>query len=187
MKKKKVSILMTLLATTSLLAACGQVASNSNENGQSRAVVRKSTDSQSEIIKYTTTYNGKKYTKQAVVYLPKNYNAKEKHNILYFKYFVPMAGDSWTVTSDSGSAAPRRTAQVLANAAKKNSNLSFKIFAGVGSGDGTSESMEPQIRAMWNLPQFNRSNLEYYTQPGGNHDAPTMSRIINHYGKELFK
>lgn len=55
MKKKKVSILMTLLATTSLLAACGQVASNSNENGQSRAVVRKSTDSQSEIIKYTTT------------------------------------------------------------------------------------------------------------------------------------
>lgn len=83
MKKKKVSILMTLLATTSLLAACGQVASNSNENGQSQAAVRKSTDSQSEIIKYTTTHNRKKYTKQAIVYLPKNYNVKEKHNILY--------------------------------------------------------------------------------------------------------
>ncbi|WP_260205920.1 alpha/beta hydrolase [Lactobacillus acidophilus] len=307
MKRKKAPLLMTLLASTSLLAACGQAASNSNENGQSQAAVRKSTDSQSEIIKYTTTHNRKKYTKQAIVYLPKNYNAKEKHNILYllhgstevnngrstlyqdgnfkrtfddlsdrgelkntivvfptyypsskqvssnyyddnplnrrfaktelmhdlvpavekryktyatkkqleksrnhrafggfsmgsittwyvfqydlpyFKYFVSMAGDSWTVTSDGGSAAPRRTAQVLANAAKKNSNLSFKIFAGVGSGDGTSGSMEPQIRAMWNLPQFNRNNLEYYTQPGGNHDAPTMSRIINHYGKELFK
>lgn len=110
-----------------------------------------------------------------------------QYDLPYFKYFVPMAGDSWTVTSDGGSAAPKRTAQVLANADKKNSNLSFKIFAGVGSGNGTSGSMEPQIRAMWNLPQFNRSNLEYYTQPGGNHDAPTMSRIINHYGKELFK
>lgn len=312
MKKRELSIVMTLLASTSLLAACGQAASrdNSNNSNQSQAAVRNSTDSQSEVIRYKTTYNNRKYTKQAIVYLPKNYHAKDKHNVLYllhgstevrngrsllyqegnfkrvldnlsdrgelrntivvfptyypspkqvsnnyyddnplnrrfaktelmhdlvpavekryktyakntskqqleksrnhrafggfsmgsittwyvfqydlpyFRYYVPMAGDSWTVTSDGGSAAPRRTAQVLANAAQKHSNLSFKILAGVGSEDGTSGSMEPQLRAMWNLPQFNRSNLEYYTQPGGNHDAPTMGRIINHYGKELFR
>lgn len=38
-----------------------------------------------------------------------------------------------------------------------------------------------------NAVSHSMGNLEYYTQPGGNHDAPTMSRIINHYGKELFK
>lgn len=110
-----------------------------------------------------------------------------QYDLPYFKYFVPMAGDSWTVTSDGGSSVPKRPAQVLANSAAKNSKYSFKIFAGVGSGDGTSDSMEPQIRAMWDLPQFNHKNLKYYTQPGGNHDAPTMSKIVNHYGKDLFK
>lgn len=49
---------MTLIASTSLLAACGQAA-NSNENGQSQAAVKNSTDSQSEIIKYSTTYIGR--------------------------------------------------------------------------------------------------------------------------------
>lgn len=110
-----------------------------------------------------------------------------QYDLPYFRYFVPMAGDSWTVTSDGGSNAPKRTAQVLANAVKKHPDLKFKILAGVGSGDGTSASMRPQINAMWRLPEFNKNNLQYYVQPGGNHDAPTMSRIINHYGEQLFK
>lgn len=309
-RKKLTMLLTTLLASTSLLAACGQMNNTENSSNQSQAAVRNSTDSQSQVIKYSTTYNNRQYSKQAIVYLPKNYKASQRHNVLYllhgstevrdgrsllyqegnfkrtfdnlsdrgelkntivvfptyypsssqisnnyyddnplnrrfaktelmhdlvpavekryktyakntskralqssrnhrafggfsmgsittwyvfqydlpyFKYFVPMAGDSWTVTPDGGASAPRRTAQVLANAAKKNHKRSFKIFAGVGSGDGTSGSMQPQIDAMWRLPQFNRRNLQYYTQPGGNHDAPTMSRIINHYGKYLFK
>ncbi|MDE7050224.1 MAG: hypothetical protein K2O75_05065 [Lactobacillus sp.] len=109
-----------------------------------------------------------------------------QYDLPYFKYFVPMAGDSWTVTSDGGSSAPRRTARVLAKAAQQHPKLKFKILAGVGSEDGTSGSMEPQIRAMWRLPEFDRKNLEYYTQPGGDHDAPTMSKIVNHYGNQLF-
>lgn len=315
MKRHKIfTIASTLFAVSSFLVACSnnqngkgnQNATSSNAN----AAVKNSKDSQSEIIRYQTTYQNRKYNKEAVVYLPKNYKAKQKHNVLYllhgstevrngrptlfedgnfkrtfdnlsdrgelkntivvfptyypsskqvssnyyddnplnrrfaktelmhdlvpvvekryktyaknttkkqlvrsrnhrafggfsmgsittwyvfqydlpyFRYYVPMAGDSWTVTSDGGSAAPTKTANVLANAAKKHAKMKFKILAGVGSGDGTSGSMEPQIRAMWKLPQFNRSNLEYYIQPGGNHDAPTMSRIINHYGKQLFK
>lgn len=110
-----------------------------------------------------------------------------QYDLPYFRYFVPMASDSWTVTSDGGSVAPRRTAKVLAQAVQRHPKLRFKIMAGVGSGDGTSASMTPQIRAMWNLSPFNQRNLEYYTQPGGGHDAPTMARIINHYGSELFK
>lgn len=110
-----------------------------------------------------------------------------QYDLSYFKYFVPMGGDSWAVTSDGGSSVPQRTARVLANLVAKNSKYSFKIFAGMSSSDGTSGSMEPQIRAMWDLPQFSHKNLKYYVQPGGNHDAQTMSKIVNHYGKDWFK
>lgn len=108
-----------------------------------------------------------------------------QYDLLYFKYFVPMAGDPWTVTSDGGSSIPR-TARALAKATQQHPKLKFKILAGVGSEDGTSGSIELQIRAMQRLPEFDRKNLEYYTQPGGNHDAPTMSKIVNHYGNQLF-
>lgn len=314
MKKHKVMALITAFAAATLtLVACSKnnsARNNSEPSNAASAAVKKSNDGQSEIITYKTTYKNRKYNKQAIVYLPKNYNAKKKHNVLYllhgstevsngrstfyqdgdfrnlfnnlsnrgklkntivvfptyypssrqvsssyyddnplnrrfaktelmhdlvpavekhyktyaknttkkaltksrnhrafggfsmgsittwyvfqydlpyFRYYLPMAGDSWTVTSDGGSTEPQRTAQVLANAVKKNPNLKFKIMAGVGSGDGTSGSMTPQIRAMWNLPQFDRDNLEYYTQPGGNHDAQTMNRIVNHYAQQLFK
>lgn len=110
-----------------------------------------------------------------------------QYDLPYFKYFVPMAGDSWTVTSDGGSTEPKRTAKVLAAEVKKYPNDKFKIFAGVGAEDGTRYSMSPQIKAMKALPQFNSSNLQYYLQAGGNHDAPTMGRIINHYGNQLFR
>lgn len=314
--KKFAFVLTTLLATSALLTACSKsntASSNTNSANTTKKdnmIIKSTSDSKSEILTYTTTYRNRQYQKQALVYLPKNYKADQKHNVLYllhgstevnngrstlyqdgnfkktldrlndrgelqntivvfptyypssrqvssnyyddndlnrrfarnelmqdlvpavekryktyasntsaqelertrrhrafggfsmgsittwyvfqydlpyFEYFVPMAGDSWTVTSDGGSSAPRRTARALADVAKENRNLPFKILAGVGSQDGTSASMEPQIRAMWNLPEFNHSNLEYYTQPGGNHDAPTMSRIINHYGKQLFR
>lgn len=60
-------------------------------------------------------------------------------------------------------------------------------MAGVGSNDGTSSLMGPQIRAMLSLPSFDRKNLQYYLQPGGGHDAPTMSKIVQHYAKQLFR
>ncbi|TDG77397.1 hypothetical protein [Lactobacillus pasteurii] len=47
--------------------------------------------------------------------------------------------------------------------------------------------MGPQIRAMLSLPSFDRKNLQYYLQPGGGHDAPTMSKIVQHYAKQLFR
>lgn len=110
-----------------------------------------------------------------------------QYDFPYFRYYLPFAGDSWTVTSDGGANAPRRTAQVLANEVRKYPNLKFKIMAGVGSGDGTSGSMEPQIDAMKNLPQFNNNNLQYYVQDGGTHSAPTFNKVINHYATQLFK
>lgn len=77
------------------------------------------------------------------------------------KYFLPVAGDAWNITSDGGASAPRKTAALLAKVVKKQ-DKSFKIMAGVGSADGTSASMDPQIRAMRKTSVFNKQNVQYY-------------------------
>lgn len=108
-----------------------------------------------------------------------------QYQLPYFAYYLPMAGDSWGVTSDGGASASRQTAKLLGQAAA--SNLSFKILSGVGSNDGTLASMDPQIRAMWRLPQFSRKNLQYYQHPGGTHSPQTIAAIFSHYANQLFK
>lgn len=83
MKRKGLAFIMAIFAGT-FLAACSQNKSASdNENGQRQAAVTNSKSSRTQVIKYKTTYNERKYTKEALVYLPKNYQAKKKHNILY--------------------------------------------------------------------------------------------------------
>lgn len=304
MKKKKWMIVMVAVFSA-LIAGCV----NQSNSSKTDTISNSSKQSKSEVLSYRTTYNSKKITKQAIVYLPKNYKKNYKHNILYllhgstevnngqsllykegnfkqtfdklsdqgklkntivifptyyptekqvssnyysddplnrrfaknelvqdlipavekkyktyatntsksalrksrahrafggfsmgsittwyvfqydlpyFKYFVPMAGDSWTVTSDGGASEPAKTAQVLAREAKKYPKLSFKILAGVGAGDGTRSSMIPQINAMRKLAIF-KNKIQYYEQANGNHDAPTMAKIIQHYGSKLFR
>lgn len=311
MKKKRIATFLTsVIAAGAIVTACGNNSGQNSSDSSSAATTNSTNGSRTQKITYKTRYKGRTYNKRALVYLPANYNANQKHDVFYllhgstevnngvsqlyregnfkrtldnlnrsgrlkntivvfptyypsprqvsssyyddnplnrrfaktelmndlvpavekryktyaknttkkqlqrsrnhrafggfsmgsittwyvfqydlpyFKYYMPMAGDSWTVTSDGGSSEPERIAQVLANSVRRNPNLKFKIMTGVGSNDGTSGSMEPQIRAMWRLPQFDRDNLEYYIQPGGGHDAPTMARIVNHYGNELFK
>lgn len=104
----------------------------------------------------------------------------------YFAEYLPMAGDSWLIGPDGGASASRQTARRLAQTVQKNSRLPFRIFAGVGNSDGTVASMEPQIRAMWQLPEFTRENLKYYEQPSGTHSPQTIARIVSHYAHQMF-
>ncbi|MEW2857602.1 alpha/beta hydrolase-fold protein [Lactiplantibacillus paraplantarum] len=108
-----------------------------------------------------------------------------EHDLAYFKDFIPMAGDSWTVESDGGGVASARTAQVLASVTKP--ELPFHIFAAVGQNDGTQSSMQPQLEAMWRLSAFNRQNLKWYVQPGGTHSPQSISKQFQHYAPQLFK
>lgn len=109
-----------------------------------------------------------------------------QYQLPYFRTFIPVAGDSWTVQDDGGSAAPTQTARRLAQAARDHAQLDFKILAGVGRNDGTSGSMEPQIQAMHRLPEFNNRNLQYYQVPGGTHSPRTTRRAFSHYADQLF-
>lgn len=108
-----------------------------------------------------------------------------EYQLPYFGTYLPMAGDSWTITDDGGVAASGRTARRLATTVQNN-NVPFKILAGVGANDGTSGSMEPQIRAMRRLPEFNRHNLQYYQAPNGTHSPQTIARIFSHYANQIF-
>lgn len=109
-----------------------------------------------------------------------------QYQLPYFRTCLPVAGDSWTVEDDGGAAAPRETARRLYAAEQQNSNMSFKILAGVGSADGTASSMTPQIRAMRKLAAFNHQNLQYYQAPGGTHSPQTVARVFRHYAPQLF-
>ncbi len=109
-----------------------------------------------------------------------------EYQLPYFSSFLPMAGDSWTISDDGGSTASTRTARRLAKTVQNNPNSPFKILAGVGADDGTSGSMTPQINAMRRLPEFNQQNLKYYQAPNGTHSPQTISQIFNHYANQIF-
>lgn len=97
-----------------------------------------------------------------------------EYHLPYFRYFMPMAGDSWTEGSDGGGNAPRQTADRLAQVVADNNYQAkdFLISASVGGADGTSVSMSPMIRDMHRLhgTVFTSQNLLYRTDPGGGHD-----------------
>lgn len=109
-----------------------------------------------------------------------------QYQLPYFATFLPIAGDSWTVEDDGGSMAPRATAKRLAATVDQAGHPAFKILAGVGGADGTSSSMTPQIRAMRKLPEFDRTNLQYYRVPGGAHSPQTVARAFRHFAPSIF-
>lgn len=109
-----------------------------------------------------------------------------EYQLPYFSTYLPMAGDSWTITDDGGAAASTRTAQRLAKTVQDNPNMKFKILAGVGADDGTSGSMTPQINAMRRLSEFDKQNLKYYQAPNGTHSPQTIAQIFNHYANQIF-
>lgn len=96
-----------------------------------------------------------------------------------------MAGDAWNLKSDGGSVAPHQAAQLLADVAHKHSSLPFHIIAAVGTQDGTSGSMAPQIHAMKHLTAFSDANLSYYHVPGGTHSPGTVARAFRHFAKDI--
>lgn len=107
-----------------------------------------------------------------------------ENDLNYFSSFLPMAGDSWTITEDGGIVATKRTADKLAEQVEP--NLPFKIMAAVGVNDSTSISMTPQIEAMWKLPEFNHDNLQYYKQKSGSHSPQSSGKQFEHYAKKIF-
>jgi len=68
----------------------------------------------------------------------------------YFKYFVPLSGDSWALGERSGGLMPRETAAFLAEAARKSGYApqDYYIFSATGDLDIAYPNLKPQVDAM---------------------------------------
>ncbi len=98
----------------------------------------------------------------------------------YFKYFMPLSGDSWVVQQMGGSRAPEATAEKLAEPLKENKKQFF-IFSMTGSEDMAEKSLTPQIEAMKQQPafvvndDFRKGNVYYSVLEGGKHESSTFA------------
>ena len=101
----------------------------------------------------------------------------------YFKYFIPLSGDSWIVETLGGSKATEATAKALSNAVdmKKWKANDYFVFAMTGAEDMAEKSLTPQMEAMKNQPafifddNFKKGNLYYSVLEGGKHESSTFA------------
>ncbi|AVL00043.1 hypothetical protein PI20285_04960 [Pediococcus inopinatus] len=113
-----------------------------------------------------------------------------EHDLNLFKYYVPMAGDSWTVEANGGGTEPKKTAIKLAKHVQNSDYQAndFLILASVGGTDGTSSSMAPQIKQMRQHPQqFTKENLIYHIDSGGGHDIDSAANQAYNAFSQLFE
>ena len=99
----------------------------------------------------------------------------------WFRYYLPMAGDSWVIRDTGGMIEPQRTAQYLADVASDSSmdGDDYRILASVGSADGTIGQMQPQIDAMRAFPdRFDDDALRFTVDPEGGHDEESFQNQI---------
>ena len=90
----------------------------------------------------------------------------------YFRYFVPISGDSWIVERRGGQTASEKTAEKLAESIKAQGKnpRSFEIYAVTGREDIAYEPMNALIEAMAKRDEFRFGiNLFYGLKPSGKH------------------
>lgn len=101
------------------------------------------------------------------------------HGLDYFKYFMPMSGDSWIMGRLGGSAKPEETAEYLDHVARKSrySTDEYFIYALTGTDDIAFPALNGQIEAMKNHTNsfiydadFSKGNLYFSLAEGGVHN-----------------
>ena len=90
----------------------------------------------------------------------------------YFRYFVPISGDSWIIERRGGQTASEKTAEKLAESIKAQGKnpRSFEIYAVTGREDIAYEPMNALVEAMAKRDEFRFGiNLFYGLKPNGKH------------------
>lgn len=91
-----------------------------------------------------------------------------------FERFLPLSGDCWACGEKGGGSHPERTAEALAEAARRWA-LPYRIHAVTGDRDIAFSNLDAQVKAMRALPQlFGEERMAYTVYPGGVHDYETM-------------
>lgn len=100
------------------------------------------------------------------------------------RYFLPMSGDSWHVSTFGGQNAPEQTARFLASvvsASTFGSDNGFHVWHAVGTQDSRFYQTHNQAMACMHLTDvFTPHNFSYHQKEGGYHDFnATMEFVYN--------
>lgn len=105
----------------------------------------------------------------------------------YFRTFIPISGDCWTIATQGGGSHPEETASVLEQALEDSGYEpeDFFVYAITGSEDIAYSIMSSQIEAMQNLPDSFRfgtdhgsENIRFEVMDSGTHNYNYVRRYL---------
>lgn len=100
----------------------------------------------------------------------------------FFRYFLPMSGDSWSLGSFAGMNRPKQTTEYLVKRIRQQGfgQDDFYIWAASGTSDSAYGETLNQIEGMADNSFFTRQNLTFHEKDGARHEyRPMMEYIYN--------
>lgn len=117
------------------------------------------------------------------------------HALDYFKYYMPLSGDSWIIEQRGGGLQPKETAEYLANVARKSGYKpqDYYIFSATGNLDIAYPNLKPQVDAMKQLTDVfiyssdtKKGNFYFLVADGGTHAWNWQNQYIYDILPDLF-
>lgn len=106
-----------------------------------------------------------------------------EHLLPYFRNYLPISGDCWSLGTFAGMNRPHETAQYLADIARqsKYGTNGFYIWAASGTGDSAYRETLVQIEAMAELSDvFNRRTMSFHEKDNARHEyGPSIEYVYN--------
>ena len=104
-----------------------------------------------------------------------------EQTLSYFKYYMPISADCWSLGRFSGMNRPDETARYLADIVRDSSHKGdgFYIWAASGTSDSAYSETLVQVRAMARLTDaFPLSNLTFHEKDGARHEFRPMAEYL---------
>lgn len=104
-----------------------------------------------------------------------------EHTLAYFKYFMPVSADCWSLGAFAGMNRPMETAEYLADIVRQSpyADTGFYIWAASGTEDSAYRETLVQIEAMSQLTDvFRLSNLTFHEKDGARHEFRPMAEYL---------
>jgi len=101
-----------------------------------------------------------------------------------FRWFMPMSGDCWICGERGGGEHPKQTAELIAVTL---SGKDYYVHALTGDKDIAFPNLDPQMKAMLDMPEDFKKTVKYSVLKGGVHDYPDIRRYIYNALPEFFR
>lgn len=112
-----------------------------------------------------------------------------EYTLDYFKYFLPISSDGWSLGRFAGMNYPDETAAHLANIVRSSSSLenNFYIWACSGTDDVAYDRIWTQVQAMAKFTDvFDVNHLTFHEQEGAQHEFRAIAEYLYNALPSLF-